>query len=52
MYDADLNDANLEAAVVSGEQLTDTKDLTGATMPDGTEMTKELFDQLKNPAKR
>ena len=50
MYDADLSDADLYRSVVGGEQLAKAKSTIRARMPDGTEMTQELWEQFReNP---
>ena len=47
LHDANLRGANLEFSVVDDEQLSIAKDLVGATMPDGTKMSEEQWNQLK-----
>ena len=49
LRDANLRDANLDSSVLYDEQLMRAKDLVGATMPDGTEMTEDRWKALKAP---
>lgn len=46
LYDADLRNANMHNAVISNEQLAYAKDLLGATLPDGTEITEEAWQEF------
>ncbi len=47
IYDANLREANLQDAIATDEQLREAYSLVGATMPDGSEMTEELWEQFQ-----
>ncbi|MFQ6028315.1 MAG: hypothetical protein ACE5Q6_12550 [Dehalococcoidia bacterium] len=43
-----LRDANLTGAKITNEQLAEARDLVGATLPDGTVMTDQMWVDFKN----
>lgn len=47
LYDADLSGADLYWSVVTNQQLAKAKNAIGARMQDGTIMTQELWEQLR-----
>ena len=47
MYKADLRGAKLQGAVATDDQLREACSLVDATMPDGSEMTGELWQQFQ-----
>lgn len=47
---ADLNSATLSDAKVSDQQLRSCRDLEGATMPNGSQMDRQRWENFKNPA--
>ena len=47
LYDADLRDADRHSAVVTEQQLARASNLVGATFIDGTEVTDEAWQRLK-----
>lgn len=46
-YDANLSDVDLSSSVVGDDQLTEARDLVGAIMPDGAEMTEDRWREFK-----
>ena len=49
LRDANLRDANLKSSVVDDDQLAKAKDLVGAIMPNGKEMTEDQWETFKVP---
>ena len=48
LYDTDLSGADLYRSVVGGERLAEAKNAIEARMPDGTTMTRELWEQFRD----